>query len=287
MFCRFIEEGGPDRLEANAKEIKRLEELSATVKQTLLDLAQKIDNMTKQRSEVQVIQRTIDDNLKYRQMIKDSDALETKCSDLKKKISDFDTASIEAQYNKLKQSHANLVGERAGLVGELKQLQEQAKRLDLELSTDYLDIESEYKKQLILVKTEKMASDDLEKYSKALDRAIVKFHSMKLQEINDIIKELWMKTYRGNDIETIEIRSDVETTRGNRSYNYRVVMVKNQAELDMRGRCSAGQKVLACLIIRLALAETFCLNCGILALDEPTTNLDIANMESLAESLAR
>jgi DNA repair protein RAD50 len=45
-------------------------------------------------------------------------------------------------------------------------------------------------------------------------------------------------------------------------------------ELDMRGRCSAGQKVLACLIIRLALAETFCLNCGILALDEPTTNLD-------------
>jgi hypothetical protein len=54
----------------------------------------------------------------------------------------------------------------------------------------------------------------------------------------------------------------------------RVVMVNGGVELDMRGRCSAGQKVLACLIIRLALAETFCLNCGILALDEPTTNLD-------------
>lgn len=54
----------------------------------------------------------------------------------------------------------------------------------------------------------------------------------------------------------------------------RVVMYSGGAELDMRGRCSAGQKVLACLIIRLALAETFCLNCGILALDEPTTNLD-------------
>lgn len=53
----------------------------------------------------------------------------------------------------------------------------------------------------------------------------------------------------------------------------------------MRGRCSAGQKVLACLIIRLALAETFCLNCGILALDEPTTNLDAANSASLAQAL--
>jgi DNA repair protein RAD50 len=43
--------------------------------------------------------------------------------------------------------------------------------------------------------------------------------------------------------------------------------------------------VLACLIIRLALAETFCLNCGILALDEPTTNLDAANAASLATGL--
>jgi len=37
-------------------------------------------------------------------------------------------------------------------------------------------------------------------------------------------------------------------------------------------------QVLACLIIRLALAETFCLNCGILALDEPTTNLDAGKL---------
>lgn len=44
-------------------------------------------------------------------------------------------------------------------------------------------------------------------------------------------------------------------------------------------------QVLASLIIRLALAETFCLNCGILALDEPTTNLDRDNIESLAHAL--
>lgn len=40
-------------------------------------------------------------------------------------------------------------------------------------------------------------------------------------------------------------------------------MVKQDAELDMRGRCSAGQKVLACIIIRLALAEVFGVNCGV------------------------
>lgn len=68
---------------------------------------------------------------------------------------------------------------------------------------------------------------------------------------------------------------------------FQVVMIKGDIALDMRGRCSAGQKVLASLIIRLALAETFCLNCGVLTLDEPTTNLDEENIESLAHQLAR
>ncbi len=62
--------------------------------------------------------------------------------------------------------------------------------------------------------------------------------------------------------------------------------MKNEAEMEMRGRCSAGQKVLASLIIRLALAQTFSSNCGIIALDEPTTNLDRDNIDSLARALA-
>lgn len=114
----------------------------------------------------------------------------------------------------------------------------------------------------------------------------MKFHSLKMEEINRIIEELWKATYRGTDVDTILIRSDNETQKGNRSYNYRVCMVKQDAELDMRGRCSAGQKVLASIIIRLALAECFGVNCGLIALDEPTTNLDIDNIRSLAQSLA-
>lgn len=45
-------------------------------------------------------------------------------------------------------------------------------------------------------------------------------------------------------------------------------------DVDMRGRCSAGQKVLASILIRIALAQVFGENFKILALDEPTTNLD-------------
>ena len=55
----------------------------------------------------------------------------------------------------------------------------------------------------------------------------------------------------------------------------------------MRGRCSAGQKALASLVIRIAIAEAFCSHCGILALDEPTTNLDNDNKKALVESLVQ
>lgn len=135
----------------------------------------------------------------------------------------------------------------------------------------------------------------------------MKYHSVKMEEINKILRELWQHTYKGQDIDTIEMRADVDSKEGGKAnYNYRVrlmnlprapfysrsflrqvIMVKGDTELDMRGRCSAGQKVLASLVIRLALAETFCLNCGILALDEPTTNLDRYNVESFANALVR
>lgn len=115
----------------------------------------------------------------------------------------------------------------------------------------------------------------------------MRYHSLKMEEINRIAEELWKRTYQGTDIDRILIRSDneAETAKENRSYKYRVCMVKQDAEMDMRGRCSAGQRVLASIIIRLALAECFGVKCGLIALDEPTTNLDSDNIRSLAESL--
>uniref|UniRef100_A0A6B2KY77 DNA repair protein RAD50 n=1 Tax=Arcella intermedia TaxID=1963864 RepID=A0A6B2KY77_9EUKA len=154
-------------------------------------------------------------------------------------------------------------------------------------SKNYVNVDEEYRLILINMQTTEMVVKDLEKYFKALDKALMKFHSMKMSEINQILKEYWQATYKGNDIEWIEIQADIQETEKRRTYNYRVVMMKGGTPLNMKGRCSAGQKVLASLIIRLALAETFCVNCGILALDEPTTNLDRHNIESFALALLK
>jgi DNA repair protein RAD50 len=46
-----------------------------------------------------------------------------------------------------------------------------------------------------------------------------------------------------------------------------------------------GMQVLASILIRMALAECFCVACGVITLDEPTTNLDVANAAALAQAL--
>ena len=112
------------------------------------------------------------------------------------------------------------------------------------------------------------------------------FHSENIIHVLDIITiqtQIEIRSEEDSPADGADAKAPTTTTR--RTYNYRVCLIKGEAQLDMRGRCSAGQKVLASIIIRLALAETFCLNSGILALDEPTTNLDRENIESLASAL--
>ncbi|KAF9178564.1 DNA repair protein rad50 [Haplosporangium sp. Z 11] len=241
--------------------------------------------LQEQLSEFRDLQRNIDDNLRYRRYKTKAKELETQIAEASSKKNDEAHGTYTRQLNRLSKRQSDLSAERAGLNGELRQLQGQKRSYEEELSGEYKDVVQNYHDNLIAYKTTELALQDLEKYAKALQSAIVEYHTMKMEEINKTIKELWTNTYRGTDIDTIEIRSDQEGLRANQSYNYRVVMIQRGRALDMRGRCSAGQKVLASIIIRLALADSFSLNCGILALDEPTTNLDEANIAQLAQSL--
>lgn len=183
--------------------------------------------------------------------------------------------------------------ELATKLGETTQLERQVTDIADEIERDYKDIDKRYMIEYAKLQTKLAMATDLTTVYKSVDNGVMEYHQTQMAKINNILDELWKKTYTGNDVETIMIKSDPiqgkkksdTMATNNRSYNYRVVMIKNGTELDMRGRCSAGQRVLASIIIRIALAECFCLNFGMIALDEPTTNLDDENIESLARAL--
>ena len=131
---------------------------------------------------------------------------------------------------------------------------------------------------------------DLDQIHIVLEQAVLAIHEDKMKRLNQVISHLWMTTYQGSDIETITICTDTDAkekgaANKRRNYNYCVMMRrKDGTSLPMRGRASAGQKILASLIIRLALSQCFT-KCGILALDEPTTNLDRRNITQFVTTL--
>ncbi|CAN7115358.1 unnamed protein product [Brassica rapa subsp. narinosa] len=243
------------------------------------------------------LRRNIEDNLNYRTTKAAVQVLTREIESLEEQILNFGgIPAVEAEIVKILRERERLLSELNRCRGTVSVYQSSISKNKVELKqTQYKDIDKRHFDQLIQLKTTEMANKDLDRYYNALDKALMRFHTMKMEEINKIIRELWQQTYRGQDIDYIRIHSDSEGA-GTRSYSYKVLMQTGDTELEMRGRCSAGQKatghflplqVLASLIIRLALAETFCLNCGILALDEPTTNLDGPNSESLAGALLR
>ncbi|KAL2313538.1 DNA repair protein rad50 [Schizosaccharomyces pombe] len=280
------------RIDVSTK-FKCIKEKKSNIGEEVRIIASKIestdDNLRKLQerlADLRTRERNASDNLRLRALMRQLEEAVTQKNYLLSQQSHDDRESFRERMQILKSKYGALNAERAGLLGECKQLENSITKDKEELNMEFKDADERFRRQLIKTKTTGKANEDLGKYAKALDVAIMQLHSMKMNEINRIVDELWKQTYCGTDIDTILIRSDSEG-KGNRTYNYRVCMVKGDAELDMRGRCSAGQKVLACIIIRLALAECLGVNCGILALDEPTTNLDEENICSLAKNLSR
>ncbi|KJE92253.1 zinc ion binding protein [Capsaspora owczarzaki ATCC 30864] len=264
----------------------------ADKEQQVTTLQEKVASIRRQVDREQSVRRNLQDNISFRRKKIEVQQCDEEMANIDDELKQMNVGILATEKQVPRDTQRQLQSERAKLEGQRATWAEQDKGITRELQTPlYNNVDDRFRKQLITVKTTKMANHDLEQYHKALDKAVMKYHAMKMQEINEIIRELWANTYKGADIDAIEIRSDVDEEEtqasGRKSYNYRVVMVKGEMEMDIRGRCSAGQKVLACLIIRMALSETFCLNCGILALDEPTTNLDKDNIDSLAHALAK
>lgn len=84
----------------------------------------------------------------------------------------------------------------------------------------------------------------MERYATTMEYAMMTYHKQQMTKVNAFIREYWRKIYQGNDIDYIEIQTDnIESTEKRRNYNYKVVQVKSDVCLDMRNRCSAGQKV--------------------------------------------
>ncbi|KAI1152715.1 AAA domain-containing protein [Nemania diffusa] len=281
----YLDRGGASNLKSNEQAIQALEKTIKRIDDDMNALVARSNKMKEEMANNDGKKKNIMENLTYRKAARDVDRLKLAVVELQSRRAREDYKRLEAEANHFDSLRHLRNAERGAIFGAMKSKDEELLIKIDEWKTQYQYAAQQYRETHIRVETTKAAIEDLGRYSTALNNAIMQYHAMKMEEVNRIAGELWQSTYQGTDIDTILIRSDSEATGGRSSYNYRVCMVKQDTEMDMRGRCSAGQKVLASIIIRLALAESFGIACGLIALDEPTTNLDSDNIKALAESL--
>ena len=266
---------------------KKYEEKNKEIERMMPDLnrlSKIVDDQELQRKNLEDNIKVIQSQRKMKEFEKDLAKIEegSGCVD--------DREHLEEDVERLRKRNDELIARKARYEGKRGVIIDTVRGLKRKLSqSEYKNVEEDFRIASIKQDTTEMAVKDIDKYHSALDKALQQYHSIKITQINTIIRDLWTLTYKGEDIRNIEIVSGKDTGgRSSRSYNYRVVMSKGSGTMmDMRGRCSAGQRVLASIVIRLALAETFCVKFGCISLDEPTVNLDFKNKKGLAVALAQ
>jgi DNA repair protein RAD50 len=260
---RYVEERGPELLAACQQAIKVLEQEQKRIEGEVNQVTADSNEVKKKLDDSDRTRRSIVDNIQYRKYVSALGEVKNEIADLKSRNVTDDYQQLQRQATRADEQYSVLDVKRGAMFATISGKDEELSEAIKLWETDYKDAAQNYREARIKVETTKAAIEDLGKYFKALEAAIMKYHSVKMEEINQIAGELWRQTYQGSDVDTIMIKSENENAASKRAYNYRVVMVKSNAEMDMRGRCSAGQKVLASIVIRLALAECFGVNCGV------------------------
>ena len=199
--------------------------------------------------------------------------------ELQTKLDNYDSQAL----NKLTSTETSKKSQLDHSRGSLSALQKELNSLQQKHFTEH---EQRAKELLVECEILERAINEQKLLLSYLDQAIVAFHTSKIDQINSILEELWKETYKGKDIHSVFIKTELNSTSKRANYSYRICFRGVKQELDMRGRCSAGQRMLASILIRIALAQAFTEGNIIIALDEPTTNMDSANSDGLAESIA-
>lgn len=259
----YLDNDGLGKLASCERAIARVEQQKRDYLAEQQEINSKGNAIKQQTADSESNRKNISENIRYRSELKKLKQYQKEIAELQSRNVKDDYEQLQMEADEAAKDHQDLVARRGPISGEISAKDDELLRLIEEYENYYNNTNDQFREAHVKAELTKAAVDDMAKYSDALETAIMKYHSLKMEEINQIAGELWQRTYQGTDVDTIMIKSENENLAQKRSYNYRVVMVKGDAEMDMRGRCSAGQKVLASIIIRLALAECFGVNCGV------------------------
>ena len=183
----------------------------------------------------------------------------------------------EYEFNKLKEKLEKIKIERHGYMIELKNkkdiLSEKEKRL-FQLNKE-IKILEENKKEIEFLK---YAANALNTFSVNLGEIQEILRREFVENLNEVMNIIWQDVYPYEDFIGIRFKID------DKDYLLQLYDLKNKW-INVEGISSGGERSIASLVMRIALAIVLSPNLKLLILDEPTHNLDTNIIEKLSEVL--
>jgi DNA repair protein RAD50 len=131
--------------------------------------------------------------------------VESNIKKLRKDIDKFQTEldamnadAVRNKYNTALNNSRQYTNKIERFNGRLQGLAEQKRNLKKKLNEpEYKGVDERQRMKMIEHETTNIVVTDLDKYYDALDKALLSYHGMKINDINKIIRELWSLTYKG------------------------------------------------------------------------------------------
>lgn len=183
-------------------------------------IREEIKVLTKEYAEQDNVKRDLNDNLELKRTQNEIAEKEKELDTLLKHERDVDFGQIAEKKADISYGIERLVSEKIGLEGQIKEKNKMIAETRAEIAKPkYRDSMVNYKRafyeNIVLTKT----IEDLVTYCEALEKALTKFHSDKMERINSVIRNLWRTIYKGNDIDYIQINTEeVRGSQKRRSY---------------------------------------------------------------------
>ena len=99
--------------------------------------------------------------------------------------------------------------------GSLQEVIKNLGELEVILSRDEIaNAETRYLEQVKDLEINQAVVEDLSSFYNALEWALMKFHKERMSIINNLVREMWHSTYKGKDIDYVEIRAEESAGTG-------------------------------------------------------------------------
>ena len=156
-----------------------------------------LDNIKEEIGNHSIQERDLHDNYNLLILQKEEETLKNNLVKIKLDITDLSYEQIHAEHSDLKEKEDSLFSKRSRIKGQISELQQQIETARKELQ------QPKYKnalKKFLNINNEvivlKKVIRDIAKYRCALEWALTKYHSEKMEQINRIIVSLWRDIYR-------------------------------------------------------------------------------------------